>query len=356
MPPLFTVTDPTVPVPASVPLLFTVMGELASVPFTASMPALIAQGSAAAFVPVSVQVLLPVFANSPKPRYCAPAPICETSKLALLVPPSASVSAAVNATTLPMMVEPDCRVRLLVPPLKVMALARVTPLPETPPKIMPLLVTVRLAPTMPAPPRPGLPLKVVPLPPLPPLPPLMVPPLMTVSPEPTMPAPPAPPLPPIDGFDAIPGAVPPAPPAPPVIVPVFVRELAVPTKSRPIPPLPPPPPRHAIVGVTAAPGAAVATGATCQGPAAGKREAATGDHRTVAARATTTATTDINQSRRVAARSAGAAGAARKRARSRNNRAMSPTAAHRRIIRCWHRRHGRRWRLGWRRRYRLRRH
>ena len=54
-------TLPTVPVPARVPPPFTVMVELAIVPLTASVPALIVHDSAAAFVPVSVQVLLPIF-------------------------------------------------------------------------------------------------------------------------------------------------------------------------------------------------------------------------------------------------------------------------------------------------------
>jgi hypothetical protein len=61
LPPLLIWVAPTVPLPASVPPAFTVMVALAMVPFTAKVPALIVQGSAAAFVPVKVQVLLPVF-------------------------------------------------------------------------------------------------------------------------------------------------------------------------------------------------------------------------------------------------------------------------------------------------------
>ena len=77
VPPLMVVL-PTVPLPPSVPPAFTVMAELAIEPFTDSVPALIAQDSAAALVPVKVQVLLPVFWKLPKPWYCALAPICET--------------------------------------------------------------------------------------------------------------------------------------------------------------------------------------------------------------------------------------------------------------------------------------
>ncbi len=121
----------------------------------------------------------------------------ETSKVALPLPPSAKVSAALNATTLPVIDEPGRSSSVLVPPVKVMALARVTPSPESPPVMVPLLVTVRSEPTTPAPPAPFAPL--------------------------ILPAPPAPPF-------------------PPLIVPVFTIELAVPVKSSPIPPVPPPPP------------------------------------------------------------------------------------------------------------------
>jgi hypothetical protein len=63
---------------------------------TPSVPPLIAHGVAAAVVPVSVQVLAPVFSYAPKPRYCAAGPICETLKLPLPAPTSASVSAALK--------------------------------------------------------------------------------------------------------------------------------------------------------------------------------------------------------------------------------------------------------------------
>src|SRR5262249_61780472 len=59
---------------------------------TASVPALIAHEVTVLVVLVSVQVLVPVFWNTPKPRYSALPPICETSKLALPLPPSARVS------------------------------------------------------------------------------------------------------------------------------------------------------------------------------------------------------------------------------------------------------------------------
>ena len=44
---------------------------------------------------------------------------------------------------LPLMVEPDSNVSVLAPPLKVMALARVTPSPPRPPLIVPLLMMAR---------------------------------------------------------------------------------------------------------------------------------------------------------------------------------------------------------------------
>jgi hypothetical protein len=54
VPPLMIVVGPTVPVPASVPPEFTVIVELAKLPLTMSVPALIAHESAVVFVPVSV--------------------------------------------------------------------------------------------------------------------------------------------------------------------------------------------------------------------------------------------------------------------------------------------------------------
>src|ERR1700722_4156872 len=106
VPPLATVTLPTVPVPATAPPLSTATVELVMAPLTLRVPALTVHGSAAVLVPVSVQVLEPVFSKMPKPSYCAEAPICDTSNEALVEPPSASVSAALNAITLPVIVEP----------------------------------------------------------------------------------------------------------------------------------------------------------------------------------------------------------------------------------------------------------
>ena len=71
-------------------------------------------------------MLLPVFWKTAKFSYCANGPIWLTSKVALVLPPSASASLPPEkATTVPPIIEPACRVRLLVPPpLKVMASAR----------------------------------------------------------------------------------------------------------------------------------------------------------------------------------------------------------------------------------------
>src|ERR1700722_17901433 len=63
---------------------------------------------------------------------------------------------------------------MLVPPVKVIALARVTPSPFIPPVMVPELVTVMPEPEMPAPPAPATPLvpPLLPAPPKPPLPPV----------------------------------------------------------------------------------------------------------------------------------------------------------------------------------------
>src|SRR5215468_9979497 len=102
------------------------------------------------------------------------------------------------------MAEPACRVSVLAPPVKVMALARVTPSPANPPVIALLLVMARLETEIPAPPAPTLP----PLPATPPAPPVTVPVLVIVVPVALMPAPPAPPA---------PKRPTPAPPLPPPI-------------------------------------------------------------------------------------------------------------------------------------------
>lgn len=122
-----------------------------------STPAPIVQFVVAVVEPVKVQVLLPVFRKAPKPWYCALAPICERLKLASLLPPSARVSALLNARTLPVIAEPAPSVSVLTPPVKVMALARVTPSPLSPPEIAPLLMIVTPAPTTPTPPAPATP-------------------------------------------------------------------------------------------------------------------------------------------------------------------------------------------------------
>jgi hypothetical protein len=101
--------------------------------------------------------------------------------------------------TLSVMLEPACRVSVLAPPVKVMALAWDPPSPDEPPVILPSLVMARFAPTMPAPPAPAAPGAEPPAPPAPPSPPWMpfvASLLVMIRFEPLMPAPPAPPLPP----------------------------------------------------------------------------------------------------------------------------------------------------------------
>ena len=58
---------PTVPLPPSVAPALTVMFEFAIEPSTDKVPALTVQGSAAAFVPVSVQIEAPILLKVPKP-------------------------------------------------------------------------------------------------------------------------------------------------------------------------------------------------------------------------------------------------------------------------------------------------
>ena len=197
---------------------------------TASVPALIVVPPEYVFAPDSVRVAAPALVMDPVPEITFDS-VASFDWL--------NVSDPVTSM-LPTTLEPDCSVNVLAPPVNVMALARVTPLPERPPAIVPLLMMVSPEPTMPAPPAPLAPFPVVPVPPAPPLPPLIVPLLVMVMPEPARPAPPPPPAPPL--AELCPGAAPPAPPVPPVMVPVFTSEFAVPVKSSPIPPLPPPPP------------------------------------------------------------------------------------------------------------------
>ncbi len=119
------------PVPPSVPPALTVrlLAEVIS-PLTASVPPLMLTGPAKVLVPVSVHTELSTLSKAPKPWYCAAGPICDTSKLAVPVPPSWNVSAPVPSTR-PEMAEPGASVSVLpvpanwiaaVPPLMVPAL------------------------------------------------------------------------------------------------------------------------------------------------------------------------------------------------------------------------------------------
>src|SRR5215475_8241587 len=91
--------------------------------------------------PVSVHVLVPVLAKVPNPRYWDPT--SDMLNVLFVAPPSANVSWVLAAATLPVIVDPACNVRLLIPPVKVIALARVTPSPAKPPATAPLLTIVR---------------------------------------------------------------------------------------------------------------------------------------------------------------------------------------------------------------------
>jgi hypothetical protein len=139
VPPALICVLPTVPVPPSVPPAFTVMVELASVPFTAKVPALMVHGSAALLVPVSVQVDVPILLKVPKPRYCAAAPICDTSNDAVPLPPSWKVSLPVPST-LPVIAEPGAKVSVLPVPAKLIA--------AVPPLMLPALKTEEPPPTL----------------------------------------------------------------------------------------------------------------------------------------------------------------------------------------------------------------
>ena len=120
------------------------------------------------------RLLVPVLLKTPKPWYCA-----ALSAPPLPDPPSVKVSAALNAATLPEMLDPGSSVRLLTPPVKVIALARVTPSPAKPPAIDPLLVMVTLLPDTPTPPSPTL----AGVPDDPPFPPRMVAVFVSVPPD-----------------------------------------------------------------------------------------------------------------------------------------------------------------------------
>lgn len=80
-------------------------------------------------------------------------PSWETSKLESVTPPSLKVSAALNATTLPVMFEPAWISSELTPPVNRMAWPSAAPVPPLePPLIVPALTTLMLAPSIPAPP------------------------------------------------------------------------------------------------------------------------------------------------------------------------------------------------------------
>jgi hypothetical protein len=182
---------------------------------------LIVQGVVCCGVPISVHVPEPTLEKMPKFWKAAleevGPPIELTLKVALPVPPSWRVSAGLKAITLPLMVEPGCSCSTLAPPLKTMAEAG--PDSPVPPDTVPLLITVRFAPTMPYPPTAGE---------LPLLPPLTAPVLVIDATLAWIPAPP------------LPGA--PLPPAPPVIVPELLSTpLPNCTPAPPVPAVPAPP-------------------------------------------------------------------------------------------------------------------
>ncbi|MNX77026.1 hypothetical protein D3C86_1085470 [compost metagenome] len=157
-------------------------------PLMASVPALTVHGVRSAVEPLSVQVPVPTLPKLPKLRYLAP--ISLTAKLLAPVPPRFKalwVPAPLAPTTLPWIFEPVLICSVLSPAVKAMASARVVPSAPSPPLIVPLLVTLMLAPVMATPPFPteASPPKMAPL-----LPPLIVPLLLIVSALPTMAPPP----------------------------------------------------------------------------------------------------------------------------------------------------------------------
>ncbi|WP_255469240.1 hypothetical protein [Achromobacter sp. UMC46] len=154
----------------------------------ANVPALTVHGVRAAVEPLSVQVPVPTLPKLPKFRYLAP--ISLTAKLLAPVPPRFKalwVPAPLAPMTFPWISEPVLICSVLSPAVKAMAFARVVPSAASPPLIVPLLVTLRLAPVIPTPPSPS---EAPPPRMTPPLPPLMVPLLLIVSALPTMPPPP----------------------------------------------------------------------------------------------------------------------------------------------------------------------
>src|SRR5581483_9151323 len=195
-----------------------------------SVPLVTCHAVAAVVLPVSVHVAVPVVWKVPKPWYCAP--IVVTLKVPLVLPPRLRLSLALAATTLPEIVDPPSSVRLLNPPVNVMALAWVVPSLDTPPVIVPLVVTVRFDPVMPAPPASFAVL--VPAT-APPLPPMIEPALLMVTPVPALM--PVAPLPPCAKEPLL------APPLPPVMVLLLLIVAPEPAgvTAMPYPPAPPAP-------------------------------------------------------------------------------------------------------------------
>ena len=129
----------------------------------------------------------PIILKSPKFRYCAVAPICDVSKTPLAVPPSSSVSAPLNARTLPVIADVGSIINVLTPPVKAIAFPW-TPPPDKPPAIVPAFSTVAPTAEMAAPPPPAVPATAppTPRPAAPPLPPVMIPVLVLVKIEPVL--------------------------------------------------------------------------------------------------------------------------------------------------------------------------
>ena len=235
MPPVaVSVLVPSMPM---VPELLTVVA-FAFAPVRFSVPAVTVHPVVTPVVFDSVQVLDPVFWNWAKFWYFDPS--CDRSNELPAVPPSASVLVP-PPPTLPVMLEPERSSRLLVPPVKTMAVL---------PEIVPELTIVRFWPTIPLPAPPATPMLGKPPadPPNAPVPLEIVPLLMMVAPlalNTEMPLPPFPPRPASLAWPP-PLAVPPVPPLPPCTVMPLLTVRATPVEApfttMPLPPPPPPPP------------------------------------------------------------------------------------------------------------------
>ena len=127
-------------------------------------------------VPSTLTARLPVGWNLPVSVHLLPLAALMLEKpwkvsLSVFVPSRNSLLPVPCATTPPLSTEPALRVsELLLPPIWI-ELARVVPSPERPPEMVPLLMMVRLLPTMPAPPCAAAPSCVPPRAPPSPLPP-----------------------------------------------------------------------------------------------------------------------------------------------------------------------------------------